>query len=173
MLEMMIKTEKGVYGLTFQHSLRSVADWEEKYGKPFLSIRPEHEKTQDELIDYYRMMGRPWVTLEHLAFLTVEEFEKLNEHINAKATATWFKEDPNQKKDERIITAEVVYGWMFELGIPLEFENRHFNKLMTLIRVMSEQRNPDKDKRKMSKSEILARNKALNEKRRAQMNSKG
>lgn len=171
MLEFLVNVDGKLVGLRFQHSLRSIAEWEAKYKKPFLSNLDKHEKTEDELIDYFLMMGRPWVTLKHISKLETKDFVKLTEYINHDSSATWFSEDKSGKNESRIITAEVVYGWMFEFGIPIESDLWHFNRLMTTIRVMGEQRNPDK--KKMSPREILERNRALNAKRRAETMSKG
>ena len=56
--------------------------------------------------------------------------------------------------------------------IPLEFEKRHFNKLLTLIRVC-ELKNADPKKNKMNRNDIYSRYRDLNNKRKAAMHSKG
>ena len=59
---------------------------------------------------------------------------------------------------------------MISLGIPFECQKWHLNRLITLIRVVSEENAP---KKKMSDREILTQQAELNAKRRAELNSKG
>ena len=59
---------------------------------------------------------------------------------------------------------------LISLGIPFECEKWHFNKLMTLIRVCIAENNKGQ---KMSKKEIAAQNKAINDARRARLGSMG
>jgi hypothetical protein len=53
---------------------------------------------------------------------------------------------------------------MIQLGIPIEFQKWHFNRLMTLIQVCQSENEPP---RKMSQREIMQQNAALNAARRA------
>ena len=50
-------------------------------------------------------------------------------------TATTFRKDQNRKINNEQVTAELIYYWMITLGIPIEFQKWHINKLLTIIRV--------------------------------------
>ena len=62
---------------------------------------------------------------------------------------------------------------MVELGIPLECQKWHINRLLTLIKVCNEKHKEAQGENKMTKKQIAARNRALNLKRRARMKSRG
>ena len=87
-------------------------------------------------------------------------------------TATTFskRESDKSKIDGEQVTAELIYYWMFTLGIPYECRKWHLNQLITLIKVCSIKNQPPK---KMGRNEIMSRNRSLNAARRARLNSKG
>ena len=154
--------------LELEHSLASISKWEQKWHKPFFS---KEAKTTEETRDYIKFMTlTPNVDPNIYTHLTERNISEIEEYIKDPMTATTFHEDKQNKSNKKIITAERVYCWMFSAGIPLEFENRHINHLLTLIRVFNAENTPDK---KMSKSEVIARNKAINAKNRALLQSKG
>ena len=84
-------------------------------------------------------------------------------------TATTFSNDKPGRGQETI-TSEVIYYWMVSFNIPFECQYWHLNRLLTLVKVCNIKNNPPK---KMSRQEILARNKALNEARKKQFQTKG
>jgi hypothetical protein len=112
----------------------------------------------------------PNVPEEIFLKLSQGNIEMINEHIDAKMTATWFSEAPGAPQSRDVITAELIYYWMITFQIPFECENWHLNRLFTLIRVCNiKQAKPTK----MSRAEITARNRELNAQRRAQLGTKG
>lgn len=171
----MFDEEKSVFfnikGITLQleHSLISISKWESKWKKPFMVEKPP--KTYEETLDYIRCMTiNKKVDPNIYKALTGDQLERINNYIEDSMTATWFNDSSQGAPSREIITAELVYYWMIKAGIPMECEKWHLNRLITLIRVFGIK---DAPKKKRSKTEIMARNRELNEQRRAAMNSKG
>lgn len=155
--------------LQLEHSLISISKWESKWKKPFMVENPP--KTREETLDYIRCMTiNKKVNPDIYLGLTAEQLRAINDYISDPMTATTFNEYNNNVPSREIITSELVYYWMMKANIPMECEKWHINRLITLIRVFSIK---DAPKKKMSKSEIMARNKELNDQRRAKYNTKG
>lgn len=154
-----------------EHSLLSIKKWESKWHKPFLSKK---DKTVEEMIDYIRCMTLDSdvdpIVYRHIP---TEELEKIIEYIQDPMTATWFSKHtpagPGSQSGD-VITNEIVYYWMIELGIPIEFQKWHLEQLMTLIRVVTAKRAP---KKKMSQKEAIEQQRALNAQRKAKLKSNG
>lgn len=155
--------------LRFEHSLVSISKWEMKYHKPFLSPNKNDEKTSEEILDYIKFMLLDDIDPGICDFLRTEHIKQIDEYINNPMTATTFSNNSGKKSNE-IVTSELIYFWMISYQIPVEFENWHINRLMTLIRVCSIKNNPPKN---MSTGELMKRNAALNAARRSKYRTTG
>lgn len=154
--------------LQLEHSLVSLAKWESKWKKPFIS---KENKTIEETVDYIRCMTLTQ-NVDPMVYLGINNsiVKQVSDYIDDPMTATWFSEDKNRKGNREIITAELIYYWMIALNIPPEYQKWHLNRLLTLIRVCNIKNAPPK---KMSKKELLHRNRALNAARRQSLQTKG
>lgn len=154
--------------LRLEHSLVSLSKWESKWHKPFLS---NTDKTYEETIDYIRCMNMTQNT-DPMVFraLTDEQIKQINDYIDNPMTATTVPDIKNGPPSREQVTSELIYYWMVALNIPFECEKWHLNRLLTLIKVTNFKNQPPK---KMSKSEIMSRNRALNEARKKKFNTKG
>lgn len=153
--------------LQLEHSLISLAKWESKWQIPFLS---QEDKTKEQLLDYIKCMTiNQNVDPNVFNNLSDDLFKEVKDYIANPMTATWFN-DGRQTPNREVITAEIIYYWMIANNIPFECQKWHLNRLLTLIKVCSIKNAPPK---KMSKREIINRNRELNKQRRSRANSKG
>lgn len=153
--------------LQLEHSLVSLSKWESTWCKPFLG---NDKKTDEETADYIRCM----TITQHVNpiiynSLPDEVIEQVEKYINRPMTATWFSNNSVQKSSE-IITSEVIYYWMIALGIPIECQKWHLNRLLTLIRVCNIKNQAPK---KQNKKDMLNSRNQLNKMRREQMHTSG
>lgn len=153
--------------LRMEHSLIAIRKWEAKHHKPFLS---KSEKTVEEMLDYFRCMTINAVDPNTYYALTSENMIDIHNYINDPCTATTISSVKRGKKRETIPTAEVLYAQMFSAGIPLECEKWPLNQLMMLLSVSAIESG---GMPKMSKREIYAQNRALNEARKAKNHTRG
>lgn len=160
-----VETES--FELLLEHSLVSLSKWEQEWEVPFLG---NDKKTEEQTLSYIKCMDlRGDFTKEKASYLTEEHFMTIMNYINAKMTATTINERP-APLSSKAITSELIYYWMIALNIPVEFENWHLERLLTLIRVCNIENAP---KKKMSPAEIAAQNRALNEQRKRELGTKG
>lgn len=154
--------------ITLEHSLLSISKWESKWHKPFLT---RDEKTEEENVDYYRCMCiTPNVDPNVFRCFTMQNVSDIAAYISDSMTATTFSKK-DRKPSREIVTNELVYYWMTQLNIPFDpCQKWHFNRLMTLIEVVSIKSQPSK---KMKPGEVLRQNHSLNAARRAKLHSKG
>lgn len=154
--------------LVLEHSLISISGWESKWHKSYLSTQ---NKTREEKIDYVRCMTiNHNVCPEAYYALTKADMRKIEAYIDDPMTATTVT-NRNSRINRDIITSELIYYWMCELGIPFQpCEKWHINRLLMLIEVCSIKRQKPKS---MSNAAILRQNHALNAARRAKYHTRG
>ena len=153
--------------ITLEHSLIAISKWESKFEKPFLSS----EKTTNEILEYIRCMTLTQnVDPEAYLRLSEDNIKDIQAYIEAPMTATTFKKIEKRGGKKEIITAELIYYWMIAFNIPVEFQKWHLNRLLTLIEVCARKNEPPK---KMSRREISAQHKAINEANRKRFHTKG
>lgn len=154
--------------LVLEHSLISVAKWESKWKKSFLNTT---NLTNEELTDYVRCMtiGKEADDMTY-KYLSPRTMQKIQAYIDDPMTATTFTDKKTYTHKKEVITAELVYYWMIETGIPFECEKWHLNRLLALIKVCNIKGTSGK---KMSKRDIMKQNAELNAARRKALGSKG
>lgn len=154
--------------LVLEHSLKSVAKWESKWNVPFLS---DKEKSREQTLDYIGCMSvNQDIDPALLNRLTNKEMQIITEYINAKMTATTITHRKPPKPTKDIITAEIIYWWMIQYGIPPEYEKWHLSRLLMLVEVCAEKGNPQQ---KMGMKEQMAQQRALNKARQAKYKTRG
>lgn len=156
-----------ILDVDLEHSLVAISKWEAKHHKPFFS---NNEMTIDDTLDYICCMdSSETLKIEDVKRLPQSILDGIQDYIKDPMTATTFSDDKTTSNRD-IITSEVIYYDMVAAQIPFECQYWHINRLLTLIRIYSIKSSPPK---KMSKSEILARNRRLNAERRAKYHTKG
>lgn len=154
--------------LIMEHSLLAISKWESHFHKPYF----KDEKKSLEEIEYYLkcMTITKNVRSDLYKLIPQDELQRINNYINDPMSGTTIRNHAKDKGKKEILSAELIYYYMFKLNIPKECEKWHFNRLSTLLNVFGIKDGSDN---KMSRSEMLARNKAINAKNRARFNTKG
>lgn len=153
--------------LQLEHSLVSLSKWESKWERAFLGKEP---MTDDQLVDYIRCMTITQnVDPSVYNRLTIDNIKAVDSYINRKMTATTFH-NLQEKPDRNVVTAEIIYYWMITMGVPMECQKWHLNRLLTLIKVCALKNSPPK---KMSRASAMARQRSLNASRRRATGSRG
>lgn len=154
--------------LQLEHSLVSLSKWEAKWRKPFLS---KEKRTPEESIDYVRCMTLTQnVDPSVYKAFTPQLLAEVSAYIDEPMTATVFPKRGNRQTSSEFITSELIYYWMVSYQIPFECQKWHLSRLLTLINVCNVKNAPQK---KMSRQEIMSRNRALNAARRKKHKTRG
>lgn len=153
--------------IVLEHSLVSLSKWESKWKKPFLIKEP---KKYEESIDYIRCMTITQ-NVDPMVYYAIPESEmtRINDYMADKMTATWF--GSSNGRNNRIVTAELIYSWMISLNIPFECQKWHLERLMTLIRVCNEENKPSGGKRRSY--DMMSRQYSENARRRQNSHTRG
>ena len=138
--------------LTLEHSLISISKWESKWHKPYMG---NDDKTPEEAVDYIRCMsikGEP--DDNTLSSLSRKNLEDIANYIEDPMTATTVKESKDSLGGvpKNFVTSELIYSYMVNYNIPVEFEKWHLNRLLILIKVLNEQ---NKEPKKRSERELI------------------
>lgn len=161
---------------TIEHSLVSISKWESTWQKPFLQSK---NKTPEEMLDYIRCMTLTQnVKLDVYKRLTPETINDIWAYVESPMSAMTINDLGEQREGQApsrdVVTSEVIYSWMVEHKIPFECQKWHLNRLMNLIKILNKRaRATMSNKPRMSKRELMQRNRALNAQRRARLHSKG
>jgi hypothetical protein len=155
--------------LCLEHNLLSMSDWESKHKKPLLG---KNSLTIDELRDYVRCMTQNDIEDKNVYLaLTTKHLNAVQRYMADPMTATTFAERKNQKRNSQFITNELIYCWMSNFNIPYQpCERWHLNRLLTLIKVCSEE---NSGPQKVDKGQAMRDQRALNELRKAKLGTKG
>lgn len=150
--------------LVVEHSLLSITKWEQKHKKAF-ATELSKSMSYDDLIDYIKCMTIN--NVDETVYEVIPPFviREIENYISDPMTATTFSDYRNQSPamSNKKVTSEQIYASMIYYGIPLEFEKRHINHLMALIRVCEINGGGQK---KMSREEAALFQRSVNEKRR-------
>lgn len=153
--------------LQLEHSLVSISKWESVWRKPFLT---KEKKTRAETIDYIKCMTITQnVDPSIYGFIPPKVMDQIVEYIETPRTATIVKET-GSKINREVITSELIYYWMVTFNVPFECQTWHLDRLLTLIKVINFKNQP---KKKTNARDLMARNAALNEKRKAELKTTG
>ena len=164
-----IKKEEKIVRL--EHSLVTLSKWESKHKKPYLSDHEKHRKTQDETLDYLRIMVQDPIDYDIVPYLTDDQVLEISSYISDTHTATTIHQPKSPTRINReIITSELVYYWMVSLNIPFETQHWHLNRLITLIQVINHKNTPAK---KTPASKLASQRRSLNAQRKAKYGTNG
>lgn len=154
--------------LELEHSLISLSKWESLAHKPFLGA--EH-KTNKEILAYIEaMILNPTYPENIVSWLSDKNLRDIKEYIESPASATTFGQMPERRGRGEVITAELIYYWLVAFNIPFEVERWHLNRLFALVRICNIK---NQKPTKQSKSDIMRRNRELNEQRKAKYGTSG
>ena len=160
--------------ITLEHSLVSISKWESKWHKIYLD--PDKKIDEEEALDYVRCMtvNRNVDPIVYNA-LTQDNIKDINEYINNPMTATTFRQSQVKKSTRRteLQSSELLYYYMFKLGVPKECEKWHINRLMTLLHIYTIKDANENPNKKLSRSETMARYKEINRRNKERFHTRG
>ena len=100
-----------------------------------------------------------------------ENLNEIQEYIASNQSATTFGSIPEHRGPGETITSELIYFWMSNFHIPFECEKWHLNRLFALIKIANVKNS--KPGKKLSRNEVVQRNRDLNAERRAKLGTRG
>jgi hypothetical protein len=152
------------FRVRLEHSLVSASKWESLWKEAFLGKK---DKTPQQTLSYVKFMVLDDDLPPEVFFKLIQNhLGQINDYIIDEMTASKLRNDPSASPVQESITTELIYYWMISLSIPVEFENWHLNRLITLIRVVNLKNTPQKQM-------TLQERRALNRSRLAEYNTRG
>lgn len=180
-------SNKPIY-LELEYSLDAIMKWETKYCKQW--IQQEHTKDprvkkkqpefSNEEITYLIKCMATNVDMKDIddeVFLGLrqKDIEDIFKYMQSPQSA--IKKIPETKskgkKDPIPMTSDRVEAWMVELQMPWEYRFINFNRLLTLIQIINYDNTPDDKKKKTKASEVMKNWNEINDKRLAELGTKG
>lgn len=154
--------------LNLEHSLVSLSKWESIWEVPFLS---NAARTPEQLFSYVECMClHPVSSPDVFHRLSSANLEEINAYLDSKQSATTITEITKGGGSREVITSELIYYWMVSSNIPFECQYWNLSRLFNLIRIVGIKNTKPK---KMSPSQMAARNRELNAQRREQFGTRG
>lgn len=154
--------------ITMVHSLLSISKWEAKWHVPFV----DNDKITDEqMIDYLRCMTITKNVPDAAYYVistSAQDMKQISDYLANPMTAR--KPSRGHGRSRKIVTADLIYFWMFSYNIPIECEKWHLNRLLALIQTCSDESEQPK---KMNKRDLYNQNRELNALRRKKYHTKG
>lgn len=151
--------------IKIEHSLVSLAKWEQHYHKPFLG---KIEKSVEESLYYIKCMTLTQNVPDSVYLnITNDQLREVDAYINDSMTATTFSKIEGKEgasPNHEILTNELIYYYMIALNIPVEFQKWHLNRLITLIEVCKRKNTPPK---KMNAQQLAQHHQSVNARYRA------
>ena len=152
----------------FEHSLVAITKWEHKYQRPFLANPKLYPKTEAEMLDYFKMMSIGQEVDTYL--FNYDVTTKIIEYINSDPSKGTTIADSKKETQQKILTSEVIYAYMFISGMDIACENWNIYRLLKVLNTMGALREGPK---KMSPQEQRNLKHKLNKERREKLGSKG
>lgn len=158
--------------LKLKHSLRSVAKWECKHKKSFFTDQITDVEMFKDYVKCMTVNGNfDDVVYDSITFAQMKGIERyIDDPMTASTYHDFSKSTGSSRGLGKMTTAEDLYYAMFELGIPLECEKWHLNRLVALIRFMEVRGGNGK---KMSAEDTIRQYASINAKRRAKHRTRG
>lgn len=160
--------------LKLEHSLMSIAKWEGRWHEPFIGCE---DLTGEKFIDYIRCMTVNQVKNPKVYDgLTEDDLMTILTYMGDEHSAWKIQKPKKPIKGKKKQTVEEFYYAMIQFGVPPEYEQWHFNRLVALLDFCNSKGGSVSGAggpKKKSEREIMEMYRALNEKNRKKFHSKG
>lgn len=146
----------------FEHTLKSMFEWEGIYQKPFLKT----EMTKLEFSTYIKLMADQPLDDEYIDDSLIMTIKK---YLDVYPSAT--KLNMTEKSSNKTVTSEMLYASLAEFNLDPEYYDKwNLNRLLILLSVIVANKTP---KKKKTMKEIYEENNRLNEQRKQMYKTKG